>query len=103
MTSSSTQYCSVYAIIRDLVSFRSNLDNKIEKLTKILLADEVRNNLNKLDAKVVTNLQRKILNLHYTRMFLREYKPRLYQKVAQDLAYETLHKCVETRNFNDSF
>lgn len=88
LTSTSQQYCAVYNITQDLLSFQSTLDEKVEKLAKVILADEVRNNLEKLDVSVVTTLQRKVKDLYYTREFLKVHDHRLYNKTAQELTYE---------------
>lgn len=88
ITSTSQQYCSVYNITQDLLSFGSTLDEKVEKLSKVLLADEVRNNLERLDVAVVTNLQRKVKEQYYTREFLKVHDNILYRKTAQELTFE---------------
>ncbi|CAI7334680.1 CGH_1_collapsed_G0015320.mRNA.1.CDS.1 [Saccharomyces cerevisiae] len=62
LTSDCQQYCAVYAIAEDLLSFGSSLDEKVEKLSRILFTDEVRNNLENLDVSVVTALQERIKN-----------------------------------------
>ncbi|QLQ82494.1 hypothetical protein HG537_0H02560 [Torulaspora globosa] len=88
ITSTSQQYCSVYNITRDLLSLSSSFDEKVEKLAKVLLADEVRNNLEKLDATVVTDLQCKVKELYYTREFLKVHDNVLFRKTEQELTFE---------------
>lgn len=88
ITSSSQQYNSVYNIVGDLLSLDSSLDEKAGKLSKILLADEVRNNLEKLDISVVTNLQKKIHELYYVRAFLKSHDASLFRRTSQDLTLE---------------
>lgn len=88
LTSTSQQYCSVYNITRDLLSFGSSFDEKAEKLAKVLLADEVRNNLEKLDVGVVTDLQRKVKEQYYTREFLKVHDNLLFRKTEQELTFE---------------
>ncbi|KAG0666981.1 hypothetical protein C6P45_000153 [Maudiozyma exigua] len=85
LTSNSEQYCSVYTIIQDLLSFSSEYDEKVEKLSKVLLAEEIRNNLDKLDVSVLTDLQTQIKELYYTRAFLKQYKPKTYARVSDDM------------------
>lgn len=85
LTSNSEQYCSVYTIIQDLLSFSSEYDEKVEKLSKVLLAEEIRNNLDKLDVSVLTDLQNQIKELYYTRAFLKQYKPKTYARVSDDM------------------
>ncbi|QLL32087.1 hypothetical protein HG536_0C02560 [Torulaspora globosa] len=88
ITSTSQQYCSVYNITRDLLSLSSSFDEKVEKLAKVLLADEVRNNLEKLDATVVTDLQRRVKELYYTREFLKVHDNVLFRQTEQELTFE---------------
>lgn len=88
ITSTSQQYCSVYNITRDLLSLGSTLDEKVEKLAKVLLADEVRNNLETLDVGVVTDLQRKVKEQYYTREFLKVHDNMLFRKTEQELTFE---------------
>lgn len=88
ITSTSQQYCSVYNIIRDLLTFGTSLDEKVDKLAKVLLADEVRNNLEKLDVSVVTRLQRKVKEQYYTREFLKVHDNLLFRKTEQELTFE---------------
>jgi len=85
LTSNSEQYCSVYSIIQDLLTFSSEYDEKVEKLSKLLLAEEIRNNLEKLDVSVLADLQRQIKELYYTRAFLKQYKPKTYARVADQM------------------
>ena len=89
LTSTSEQYCSVYTIIQDLLSFSSEYDEKVEKLSRVLLAEEIRNNLDRLDVSVLEDLQRHIKELHYTRAFLKQYKPDIYAKVSNDIIIES--------------
>lgn len=88
LTSTSKQYCSVYNITRDLLTFGTSLDEKVEKLAKVLLADEVRNNLERLDVGVVTRLQRKVKELYYTREFLKVHDNILFRRTEQELTFE---------------
>lgn len=88
LTSTSEQYCSVYTIIQDLLSFSSEYDEKVEKLSRVLLAEEIRNNLDKLDVSVLKDLQGHIKELLYTRAFLKQYKPDAYAKVSNDITVE---------------
>lgn len=88
LTSTSQQYCAVYNITQDLLSFQSTLDEKVEKLAKVILADEVRNNLEKLDVSVVTSLQLKVKDLYYTREFLKVHDNVLYNRTVQELTFE---------------
>ncbi|EDO19591.1 hypothetical protein Kpol_1018p128 [Vanderwaltozyma polyspora DSM 70294] len=88
VTSTSQQYNTVYNIVEDMMSLDSSLDEKAEKLSKLLLADEVRNNLERIDISVVTNLQDKIKDLYHARAFLKSYEPTLYKTASQDLTLE---------------
>lgn len=88
LTSTSKQYCSFYNITRDLLTFGTSLDEKVEKLAKVLLADEVRNNLERLDVSVVTRLQRKVKEQYYTREFLKVHDNLLFRKTEQELTFE---------------
>ncbi|CCH60065.1 hypothetical protein TBLA_0C02560 [Henningerozyma blattae CBS 6284] len=85
ITSTSQQYTAVYNIIGGLLSFNSTFDEKVAKLAKVLLADEVRNNLEKLDVSVVTSLQRKVQDLLYTRAFLKSHDPELFARCQHDI------------------
>lgn len=89
ITSNSEQYCTVYNMIEDLLSFSSEYDEKVERLSKVLLAEEMRNNLDKLDVSVITDLQARIKELYYTRAFLKQHKPKLYVKVSDDIKRES--------------
>lgn len=86
--SDSEQYSAIYNIIEDLVSFISNVDKKVEKLSKVFLADEVKNSLDKLDASVVVNLQNKVRELYHTRGVLKLHDPQTYKRLALDIAIE---------------
>ncbi|CAI4867471.1 APG_G0056860.mRNA.1.CDS.1 [Saccharomyces cerevisiae] len=88
LTSDCQQYCAVYAIAEDLLSFGSSLDEKVEKLSRILFTDEVRNNLENLDVSVVTALQERIKELYYTRAYLKLHEPRLFMKSGQELTFD---------------
>ncbi|CCD22625.1 Hob2p NDAI_0A04690 [Naumovozyma dairenensis CBS 421] len=88
LTSTSQQYCAVFAICQDLLSFGSSFDEKVEKLSKILFAEEVRNNLDKFDASIVTNLQNNVRDLYYTRSFLKINDDRLFHRNSQRLNFE---------------
>ncbi|CAI4054007.1 hypothetical protein SKDZ_16G3730 [Saccharomyces kudriavzevii ZP591] len=88
LTSDCQQYCAVYAIAEDLLSFGSSLDEKVEKLSRILFTDEVRNNLENLDVSVVTALQDRIKELYYTRAYLKLHDPRLFRKSGQELTFD---------------
>lgn len=88
LMSDSEQYSAIYAIVADLLSFASSFDKKVDKLSKVLLADEVKNNLDKLDASIVINLQNKIRELYRTRGYLKLHDPRNYLLAAQDIAVE---------------
>ena len=88
LTSDCQQYCAVYAIAEDLLSFGSSLDEKVEKLSRILFTDEVRNNLENLDVSVVTALQDRIKELYYTRAYLKLHEPRLFLKSGQELTFD---------------
>ncbi|CCE63036.1 hypothetical protein TPHA_0D04030 [Tetrapisispora phaffii CBS 4417] len=88
ITCTSQQYNSVYNIAHELMSLGTSMDEKADKLSKLLLADEVRNNLEKLDISVVVNLQRKLRELYYTREFLKTYDTKLYKSTEQELTLE---------------
>lgn len=88
LTSDCQQYCAVYAIAEDLLSFGSSLDEKIEKLSKVLFTDEVRNNLENLDVSVVTTLQDRIKELYYTRAYLKVHDPKMFRKAGQELTFD---------------
>ncbi|CAL9736649.1 protein YPR117W [Monosporozyma servazzii] len=88
LKSTSRQYNSFYSIIQDLLSFNLNTEEKVKRLTKTLLADEIRNNLDKLDLSVITDSQDKVRNLFYTRSFLKVNNPKLYSKHSQDMLEE---------------
>lgn len=85
ITSTSQQYTAVYNIISSLLSFNNTFDEKVDKLSKLLLAEEVRNNLEKLDVSVVTGLQKKVQDLLYTRAFLKYHKPTVFARHSLDL------------------
>ncbi|SCV01015.1 LANO_0F09714g1_1 [Lachancea nothofagi CBS 11611] len=88
LASTSDQYSSIYAIAVELLHFASSFDKKADKLSKVMLAEEVRNNLDKLDVSIIINLQNSIKNLHRTRAYLRVNDPTCYDKVAQKIAAE---------------
>lgn len=64
------------------------MDEKVEKLSRILFTDEVRNNLENLDVSVVTALQERIKELYYTRAYLKLHEPRLFMKSGQELTFD---------------
>lgn len=88
LTSTSRQYNSFYSIVEGLLKFDSNNEEKVQRLTKTLLADEVRNNLDKLDVSVITKAQNRIRELFYTRSFLKVNKPTEYAKNSQIILQE---------------
>ncbi|CCK68419.1 Hob2p KNAG_0A07660 [Huiozyma naganishii CBS 8797] len=88
LSSTSQQYCSVYAIVQDLLSFTTDSTEKMDKLAGVLLADEVRNNLNRLDSSFITSLQTRVKDLYYIRAFLKVNDPKLYSKISADLIAE---------------
>lgn len=88
LTSTSRQYNSFYSIIQDLLSFNSNTEEKVQKLTKTLLADEIRNNLDKLNLSVITDSQDKVRELFYTKSFLKVNNPKVYSRHSQILLEE---------------
>ncbi|CUS23595.1 LAQU0S10e04060g1_1 [Lachancea quebecensis] len=88
LTSTSDQYSSIYAIAVELLHFASSFDSKADKLSKVLLAEEVRNNLDRLDTSIIVNLQKTVKNLYRTRGFLKVHDPKGYEKVAQSIAAE---------------
>ncbi|CAR23280.1 Hob2p [Lachancea thermotolerans CBS 6340] len=88
LTSTSDQYSSIYAIAVELLHFASSFDNKADKLSRVLLAEEVRNNLDRLDTSIIVNLQKTVKNLYRTRGYLKVHDPKGYEKVAQSIAAE---------------
>lgn len=88
LKSTSRQYNSFYSIIQDLLSFNLNTEEKVQRLTKTLLADEIRNNLDKLDLSVITDSQDKVRDLFYTRAFLKVNNPKLYATHSQVILEE---------------
>ena len=88
LTSTSRQYNTFYSIVEELLKFDSNNEEKVQKLTKTLLADEIRNNLDKLDVSVISKAQDRIRELFYTRSFLKVNNPSDYAKNSQQLLQE---------------
>ncbi|CCF55979.1 hypothetical protein KAFR_0A05440 [Kazachstania africana CBS 2517] len=88
ITSNSAQYLSAYTVMEDLLSFENTIDDKVDKLTKVLLADEIRNNADKLDISIVTNLQNKIKELHSVQTFFKINNPNFFNDISQKLAFE---------------
>ncbi|CDO93938.1 unnamed protein product [Kluyveromyces dobzhanskii CBS 2104] len=88
LTSTSEQYSSIFNIVEDLLSFASDKDKKIDKLTQVFLADEIKFNLGKLDAKVVESLQKKVRMLKYLDSYTRFHDPQTYRKCSQDILVE---------------
>ncbi|SCU97983.1 LADA_0H09758g1_1 [Lachancea dasiensis] len=82
------QYSSIYAIATELLHFASSFDKKADKLSKVLLAEEVRNSLDELDGSMIVNIQNCIKNLHRSRSYLRLHDAEKYQEVAQRIALE---------------
>ncbi|SCV03105.1 LAMI_0H05512g1_1 [Lachancea mirantina] len=93
--SNSQQYSAVYAIATDLASFASKYDRKVDKLSRILLADEVKENLDKLEASIVIRLQQKIRELYRMRGYLKIYDPQSYKQAAQEIAVEAQMSVIE--------
>lgn len=88
LTSNSEQYSAIFNILEDLLSFVSDKDKKIDKLTQVFLADEIKFNLGKLDSKVVESLQRKIRALKYLDSYTRFHDPQTYSRCSQDILVE---------------
>ncbi|SCV04307.1 LAME_0H17414g1_1 [Lachancea meyersii CBS 8951] len=88
LASNSDQYSSIYAIAAEMLHFASSFDKKADKLSKVMLAEEVRNNLDKLDVSIIVDLQNSIKNLDRTRAYLRMHDPKGYRDVAQSIATE---------------
>lgn len=88
ITCTSKQYSVVYAIAEDLFTFSVSIDEKIEKLSKVLLADEVRNNLDDMDVKLVVALQLKVKELYYTRAYLKLHDAELFNTNLEDISFE---------------
>lgn len=88
LTSTSRQYNTFYSIAEELLKFDSNNEERVQKLTKTLLADEIRNNLDKLDVSVISKAQDRIRKLFYTRSFLKVNNPSDYAKNSQLLLRE---------------
>lgn len=80
LTSTSKQYNSFYSIFKDLATLNTQTSDKIERLAKVLLADEIRNNLDKLDISVITKSQNKIKKMFYIRDYLKTNNPQRYAK-----------------------
>lgn len=88
ITSTSQQYCAVYNIVEDLLDFGDSLDDKVAKLANVMLAEEVKYNLKKLDTSIVTNLQRKVKEQYYTREFLKLHSVNTFKKTAPVLTLQ---------------
>ena len=88
LTSTSEQYSSIFNIVEDLLSFGADKDKKIDKLTQVFLADEIKFNLGKLDTKDVESLQRKIRTLKHLDSYTRFHDPQAYSKSSQDILVE---------------
>ncbi|SCU84945.1 LAFA_0D12970g1_1 [Lachancea sp. 'fantastica'] len=88
LASNSDQYSSIYAIAVEMLHFASSFDKKADKLSRVMLAEEVRNNLDKLDVSIIVNLQKSIKNLDRTRAYLKMHDPQGYKKVAHLIATE---------------
>ncbi|CEP60584.1 Hob2p LALA0_S01e14246g [Lachancea lanzarotensis] len=88
LASNSDQYSAIYAIAVEMLHFASSFDKKADKLSRVMLAEEVRNNLDKLDVSLIVNLQSSIKNLDRTRAYLKMYDTQGYEKVAHVIAIE---------------
>ncbi|GAV48241.1 hypothetical protein ZYGR_0I05380 [Zygosaccharomyces rouxii] len=88
ITSTSQQYCAIYNIVEDLLDFGATLEEKVAKLANVMLAEEVKYNLQKLDTSVVTNLQRRVKEQYYTREFLKLHDAATFRKTSKLLTLE---------------
>lgn len=88
ITSTSQQYCAIYNIVQDLLDFGASLEEKVAKLANVMLAEEVKYNLQKLDTSVVTNLQRRVKEQYYTREFLKFHNLATFRKSSKILTLE---------------
>ncbi|GAV53257.1 hypothetical protein ZYGR_0AI05410 [Zygosaccharomyces rouxii] len=88
ITSTSQQYCAIYNIVEDLLDFGASLEEKVAKLANVMLAEEVKYNLQKLDTSVVTNLQRRVKEQYYTREFLKLHNVSTFRKSSKILTLE---------------
>lgn len=86
LRSNSEQYSAIYNIIQEMLTFVSATDKKLEKLMQIFLADELKNNLNKLEPSLVENLQNKVRKLKYLRSMEKLYDPKSHHKYEQEIA-----------------
>lgn len=89
ITSTSQQYCSVYAIIQDLLVYASSSDQKIEKLSKTLIEEEIRNSIEELDVSSIIDLQDRVRNLFYIRAYMKLNEPLNYKELLPAINYET--------------
>ncbi|KAI8399626.1 Golgi-body localization protein domain [Nakaseomyces glabratus] len=88
VTSTSQQYCSVYAIVQDLLAFASSADEKIEKLSRNLIEDEIRNSLESLDISHITNLQDRVRNMYHVRAYMKLNEPSTYNEFLPLINFE---------------
>ncbi|KAL3233834.1 hypothetical protein RNJ44_03874 [Nakaseomyces bracarensis] len=89
LTSTSQQYCSVYAIIQDLLEYASSSDQKIVKLSKTLMEDEIRNSIEELNVSSIIELQDRVRNLLYIRAYMKLNEPLTYKELLPIINFET--------------